>query len=247
MVALPPTQSFSRRKLTPLSSELDAQAKMDIALHYFDEYAGDAIYSRLSNPFASLTPVVSSPFLSNLTASPPPPTLSTLLSSLPSISNLPRDSILRQSLSLYAITYIGIILLYFGVASFSYYCIFDHRMKLHPRFLKNQVYMEIMFSLEAFPMLDLLTLPWFLGDVRGYSKLYDSVAEGPWGAAGGWKPWAYMAFSAMFFLWFTDLCIYWIHRWLHIPFLYKKLHKPHHKWISEFFSLFSSCAKGIGS
>lgn len=40
-----------------------------------------------------------------------------------------------------------------------------------------------------------------------------------------------MAFSAAFFLWFTDFCIYWVHRWLHIPFLYKRLHKPHHKWI----------------
>lgn len=41
------------------------------------------------------------------------------------------------------------------------------------------------------------------------------------------------------FLVFTDYCIYWIHRWLHIPFIYKVLHKPHHKWLSEFiFSLF---------
>lgn len=35
------------------------------------------------------------------------------------------------------------------------------------------------------------------------------------------------------FLVFTDYCIYWIHRWLHHPILYKRLHKPHHKWISE--------------
>lgn len=35
------------------------------------------------------------------------------------------------------------------------------------------------------------------------------------------------------FLLFTDYCIYWVHRWLHIPILYKTFHKPHHKWISE--------------
>lgn len=104
-------------------------------------------------------------------------------------------------------------------------------VKQHPRYLPNQVKKEILFSLEAFPMLDLLTLPWFLGDVRGHSKLYDSIAEGPFGATGGWKPWAYMAASAAVFLFFTDYCIYWIHRWLHIPFFYKRLHKPHHKWI----------------
>lgn len=33
------------------------------------------------------------------------------------------------------------------------------------------------------------------------------------------------------FLLFTDFCIYWIHRWLHIPAIYKRLHKPHHKWV----------------
>jgi sterol desaturase/sphingolipid hydroxylase (fatty acid hydroxylase superfamily) len=34
------------------------------------------------------------------------------------------------------------------------------------------------------------------------------------------------------FLLFTDYCIYWIHRWLHLPMFYKYIHKPHHKWIS---------------
>ena len=128
--------------------------------------------------------------------------------------------------------------MYFSVGTMAYFLIFDHRMKMHPRFLKNQVRQEIMFSLEAFPMLDLLTIPWFLGDVRGYSMLYDSVAEGPFGVTGGWLPWAYMAVSAAIFLLFTDYCIYWVHRWLHIPFIYRKLHKPHHKWISA--SIWSS-------
>lgn len=36
------------------------------------------------------------------------------------------------------------------------------------------------------------------------------------------------------FLVFTDFCIYWIHRWEHHPICYKWLHKPHHKWLSEF-------------
>ena len=33
------------------------------------------------------------------------------------------------------------------------------------------------------------------------------------------------------FIIFTDFFIYWIHRGLHHPLLYKHLHKPHHKWI----------------
>ncbi|GAA5867965.1 hypothetical protein JCM1840_003633 [Sporobolomyces johnsonii] len=205
---------------------------MDIALHFFDEYVGDRLYAALDNPFAHHAPVAASK-LSFDTSSPSAAlsSVSAYLGTLPSLSSLPRDHILRQSLSLYGITYIGILLLYFSVATFSYYYIFDHRMKHHPRYLPDQVRKEIMFSLDAFPVLDLLTLPWFVGDVRGHSMLYDSVAEGPFGQRGGVLPWVYMAFSAALFLWFTDFAIYWVHRWLHIPFLYKRLHKPHHKWI----------------
>lgn len=38
--------------------------------------------------------------------------------------------------------------------------------------------------------------------------------------------------NAPSFLLFTDYCIYWVHRTLHVPAIYKVLHKPHHKWIS---------------
>jgi len=68
----------------------------------------------------------------------------------------------------------------------------------------------------------LLMLPWFLVEVRGHSKLYTRVDE---------YGWAYLVLSVPLFLLFTDYAIYWIHRWLHIPFLYKRIHKPHHRWI----------------
>jgi lathosterol oxidase len=50
-------------------------------------------------------------------------------------------------------------------------------MMNHPRFLKNQVKLEIQCSLRAFPGMTLLTLPWFQAEVRGYSKLYDNVDD----------------------------------------------------------------------
>lgn len=216
---------------------------MDIPLHYFDEFLGDALYGAIPNPFTTLSAKLGPACADALNAttcafaepalSIPPVVSSTLsyLAALPAPSSWPRDNILRQSLSLYAITYAGILLLYFSVASFSYYCLFDHRMMQHPRFLKNQVKKEINFSLQAFPLLDLLTLPWFVGDVRGHSFMFDTMAEAPWQSLGAWGPWLYIAASSALFLWFTDFAIYWIHRWLHIPFLYKRLHKPHHKWI----------------
>jgi lathosterol oxidase len=67
------------------------------------------------------------------------------------------------------------------------------------------------------------TAPLFLLEVRGYAKLYDKLDDAPF--------WWYNVIQFPFFLAFTDFCIYWIHRYLHHPLIYKHLHKPHHKWI----------------
>jgi lathosterol oxidase len=99
----------------------------------------------------------------------------TATQTLPHVSAWGRDYVPRQLFSLTAITLVGIHLLYFIIATFSYYFIFNHEMKRHPRFLKNQVRLEIMSSLKAFPGMMLLTLPWFQAEVMGYSKLYDGL------------------------------------------------------------------------
>ena len=69
----------------------------------------------------------------------------------------------------------------------------------------------------------IFTAPLFLGEVRGYSKLYDAPEAAPF--------WAYNVLQIPFFILFTDFFIYWIHRGLHSKMLYKRLHKPHHKWV----------------
>ena len=150
-------------------------------------------------------------------------------------SNSTHDALIfRQCFSLYAITFVGILLLYFSFAGLSYYFFFNHEMKKHPRFLKNQVRLEIESSLNAFAPLDLLTLPWFLGEVRGHSLLYNNISD--YGLA-------YAIFSVPFFLIFTDACIYWVHRLEHHPRLYKHIHKPHHKWLGESDSSFISASQ----
>ncbi len=109
---------------------------------------------------------------------PHPPLPSTYDPSiLTPVSAWPRDYIPRQLISLPVITLVGIFLLYFIFAGLSYQYIFSHDMMNHPRFLKNQVKLEIQCSLRAFPGMTLLTLPWFQAEVRGYSKLYDNVDD----------------------------------------------------------------------
>lgn len=72
---------------------------------------------------------------------------------------------------------------------------------------------------KTFIPTSLLTVLWFVPEVRGYSKLYDNVED---------YGWPYFIFSIALFLFFTDMCIYWIHRWIHHPLIYAKLHKVFH-------------------
>lgn len=139
-------------------------------------------------------------------------------------SFLSRSNLIRESVSIFVITAIFGWLLYFIVATFSYYFVFDKTIFNHPRYLKNQVSLEIWRATTAIPVMVLLTVPFFIAELNGFSKLYLPVNE----ETGGWKA---IMWQVPKFILFTDCGIYFIHRWLHWPAVYKKLHKPHHKWI----------------
>lgn len=234
---------------------------MDIILELLDEYVLDDLYAKLLPPSplpspsppstrSAWLPLTSLPFpISSSDISPTNETLHASSSIL--TSAWPRDHLFRQILSLSVVTIIGIHLLYFLFAGLSYRFIFNHDMMRHPRFLPNQVRRrtqrpfsrpwshashqvrkEIVTSLRSFPGMIALTLPFFLGEVRGWTRLYDRVDD---------YGWTYLILSVPLFLLFTDYCIYWIHRWLHTPALYKRIHKPHHKWISVYPLAFRFC------
>ncbi|KAH3668023.1 hypothetical protein OGAPHI_001777 [Ogataea philodendri] len=140
------------------------------------------------------------------------------------LSLLGRSNLIRQSISLFIIMTIFGWILYFGVAAASYHFVYDKTNFNHPRYLKNQMSLEIKQALSSIPVMVLLTVPWFLLELHGHSKLYYHVNE----QTGGW--WA-LLYQIPSFIMFTDCGIYFIHRWLHWPSVYKVLHKPHHKWI----------------
>lgn len=204
---------------------------MDIALELCDTYIFDYMYK-------AILPVQPAPYdlnggsnattvdykaVSKWQFSP----ASSLLSFPPTeaayMSAWDRDNIYRQALSLFLITWIAGATIYFVVSSLSYYFVFDKTTFQHPKFLKNQVRMEIRQAVGAMPWIAILTVPFFLAEVRGHSKLYDFLADEPF------PYYNYLQFPL--FLIFTDFCIYFIHRGLHHPLIYKTLHKPHHKWI----------------
>ncbi|EIW77359.1 hypothetical protein CONPUDRAFT_84469 [Coniophora puteana RWD-64-598 SS2] len=178
---------------------------MDVVLDLADTYVLDSVWARL------LPTAAHSPIISNVTSP-----------SLPFASAWARDFVPRQLISLSVLSFVGIHMLYFVIATLSYYIVFDHKMMRHPRFLPHQVKLEIETSVRAFPGMILLTVPLFQAEVMGYSRLYEDVGE---------YGWMYLVCSVPMFLVFTDYGIYWIHRLLHHPSIYKAIHKPHHKWI----------------
>eukprot|EP00753_Platysulcus_tardus_P014159 PLAT4151.1.p1 GENE.PLAT4151.1~~PLAT4151.1.p1 ORF type:complete len:298 (-),score=135.17 PLAT4151.1:105-977(-) len=133
-----------------------------------------------------------------------------------------RDLVVRQALSLYFLVFVGSFVLYFATAGLAYAFLFDKSLMKSKRFLASQVKQEIAVASWSLPIMNLLTLPIFILEVRGHSKLYDSLSE---------HSWQYTLFSIAAYLMFTDAFIYWIHRWLHdIPWAYQHIHKLHHRW-----------------
>jgi lathosterol oxidase len=114
----------------------------------------------------------------------------------------------------------------------SYLLVFDHNTFKHPKYLKNQMRLEIYQAVTSIPVMTLMTVPFFVAEIRGHSYMYDTLANPGYDSPllsyfGNW--YTYLQFPL--FLMFTDFWIYWIHRGLHHPMIYRHLHKPHHKWI----------------
>ncbi|KAG1139497.1 hypothetical protein G6F37_009690 [Rhizopus arrhizus] len=172
---------------------------MDTVLYYSDQLVFDTLYAKL---WPSCTKSVAGHV----------------------ISAWPRDDFWRVNLSIYIITVTFGYLLYLVTASLSYYFVFDHDYMKHPKFLKNQIRMEIECALSAMPWMTLFTLPFFSGEVFGKSLLYGGMPKTTY-------DWIYLFASIPSFLFFTDGGIYWFHRWMHHPKVYKYLHKLHHKWV----------------
>ena len=187
---------------------------MDILLDIFDDLVLDSVWAKLV-PASAFIPAVNAsslhkaalnataqiPFAStsslsstwsNLVSYLPHPPLPAETLAEPSLSTIlstsawPRDYVLRQAVSLSVITLAGVHVLYFLFSYLSYKYVFNHDMMKHPRFLKNQVRQEIISSLQAFPPMVAFTLPLFIAEVRGHSKLYGDVSE---------YGWAYFVFS----------------------------------------------------
>ena len=125
----------------------------------------------------------------------------------------------RQVVTVFSVLVIGGFLLYVFVAGFAYVTLFDKEIRKHKFFLPNQEWVEIQYALIAIPWIAAYSTPIFVAELRGYSKLYDNIEE---------HGFPYLFLSVLLFLAWNDFAVYWTHRALHTPLLYKRVHKVHH-------------------
>lgn len=134
----------------------------------------------------------------------------------------PEDDIYRQFLSLSIVTIPGSLIIYFIPALIAYYLYFDKRLMKHKKFKKNQIQMEIAMSVKSGPIMALMMIPFFILEVRGHTQLYDSFDD---------YEWYEICLQIFGFLFWNDCLVYFVHKALHIPIIYKYIHKTHHKWL----------------
>ncbi|OJI80488.1 hypothetical protein ASPTUDRAFT_937396 [Aspergillus tubingensis CBS 134.48] len=96
-------------------------------------------------------------------------------------------------------------------------------MKQHPRYHKNQIWEEARQSLITLFWASVLTVPILFAQIRGYTKLYD-IGDGTVSST-------YEVAQLLYFIVFSETCTYWLHRLFHHPFLFKSMHKKHHRYI----------------
>lgn len=219
---------------------------MDLVLEVCDTYVFDKLYSKILP--ASLADSVSCSVVKSLGLSGEVKNVTGMLYDLNSVpfsarinpkiygyapyltdmsvdsfgSLLPRHNMVREIFSLWIIVTIFGWLLYFLTATLSYFFVFDKNIFNHPRYLKNQMAQEIRLAMSAIPVMAILTVPWFVLELHDISRLHIDL-----GPHGYWSIFQELCT----FIMFTDCGVYLLHRWLHWPKVYRRLHKPHHKWL----------------
>jgi len=134
---------------------------------------------------------------------------------------------MRQYLVLWAMLYVGTMIMYLGSAGLTYHLFYRTRdsktgqnlAKWEPE--AGQLRNEISTSATSLIFITAAVAPFELMVARGWTKVYWNVED---------HGWAYLLVSPLLFLVFTDACIYWIHRILHHRWFYAPLHKLHHKY-----------------
>lgn len=115
--------------------------------------------------------------------------------------------------------------LFAGLAFLICYVLLRKRIsakKIQPNFPKNSDFLrEIIYSFSSMVIFALIITPiYFNPTLRASSTIYNQISDYGWG-------YYFLAFPIMFLM--HDTYFYWLHRWMHLPNMYKLVHLTHHK------------------
>lgn len=137
--------------------------------------------------------------------------------------------------------------LYYGLSRLSYWWFFeknwdryfsDEKQHPNPDEIKKSQRLAVWGTFGN----AILGAPFQYYVAKGQSKVYYNVGD---------HGWLYFVFSFLFFLAFTETFVYWAHRWLHHPLIYKYIHLKHHEyrkptpWVSFAFHPLDSFAQAV--
>uniref|UniRef100_A0A3Q4HPQ4 Sterol-C5-desaturase n=1 Tax=Neolamprologus brichardi TaxID=32507 RepID=A0A3Q4HPQ4_NEOBR len=89
----------------------------------------------------------------------------------------PESWAVRQIISLWVVTNLGALLVYLVFGALNFYYVFDHVLMKHPQFIEHQVRKEIQLGTVSIFWMSFPTVVLFFWEVRGHSKLHDSISE----------------------------------------------------------------------
>lgn len=114
--------------------------------------------------------------------------------------------------------------LYFGLSGMSYlYTFVLRRDRFVPDYRPDRAELRraIFWSMMSVLGNVVLMLPLQLLTLRSANKIYYDVND---------HGWPYLFLTILTELAFSELLVYWIHRWLHLPFFFRHIHHIHHKF-----------------
>eukprot|EP00906_Rhabdomonas_costata_P024276 RCo034922 len=146
-----------------------------------------------------------------------------------------KNHVLTQAAIYYSMLLGGGCALYLSFATLSFLFFFVWKAKtFYPvkpprKDLGKQARHELRIALSQLPLMAFLMMPFPVLAHRGFGKIYYRVEDYGWG---------YLLLSIPLFIAVTDGFIYFIHRGLHHPLIYKHVHKLHHtyKWCTPYSS-----------
>lgn len=106
---------------------------------------------------------------------------------------------------------------------------FSHRFLHAKPWKKKQLRKEVIWSLVSGIIFALFIIFTFILQIEGYTAVYTKVEE---------FGWFYLIGSIFLVLFVQDTYYYWMHRWMHLPSVYKYCHLVHHKSVHT--SVFTS-------